>query len=91
MIGSFFSFKPNSSAEKELHRQFPESWEHSYDISYFKRYLRSAWANIIDEESIGNVTDSNTDEKASLYHIPGEVGMDVYFAEGFRKKEQKTL
>lgn len=89
--GSFFSFKPNSSAEKELHRQFPESWEHSYDISYFKRYLRSVWTNIIDEESIGNVTDSNTDEKASLYHIPGEVGMDVYFAGGFRKKGQKPL
>ena len=84
--GSFFSFKANSSAKKELYRQFPESWEHSYDIAYFKRYLRSTWTNIIDEESIGNVIDSNTDEKAKLYHINGEVGMDVYFVSGFEGK-----
>ena len=84
--GSFFSFKANSSAKKELYRQFPESWEHSYDIAYFKRYLRSTWTNIIDEESIGNVIDSNTDEKAKLYHINGEVGMDVYFVSSFEGK-----
>jgi hypothetical protein len=82
-LGLFFSFKPKSSSFAELHKQFPEAWEKSYDISYFKQHLRKTWKQVLDEEAIGKVTDSTQEEIAYSYHIPGEVGVDVYHVEGF--------
>ena len=82
-LGLFFSFKPKSSSFAELHKQFPEAWEKSYDISYFRQHLRKTWKQVLDEEAIGKVTDSTQEEIAYSYHIPGEVGVDVYHVEGF--------
>lgn len=82
-VGLFFSFKPKSASVAELHRQFPEAWERSYDVAYFRQHLRRTWSNILDEETIGKVTDSDQEEIAYCYHIPGEVGVDVYHVEGF--------
>ena len=81
-IGAFFSFQQGSKSIEELHRQFPEAWEKSYDIKYFRRYLRNVWSKIHDEYSIANITDVSSDNKTNSYHIPGEVEMDVYFAAG---------
>lgn len=81
-VGAFFSFKPRSPSMQELHRQFPEAWEKSYDIGYFRQYLHRTWNDVIDEEEIGNVLDE-VEEKAYSYHIPGEVRMNVYFARGY--------
>ena len=81
-IGAFFSFQQRSKSIEELHRQFPEAWEKSYDIKYFRRYLRGVWSKIYDECSIANITDVSSDNKTNSYHIPGEVEMDVYFAAG---------
>lgn len=82
-LGLFFSFKPKSSSFAELHKQFPEAWEKSYDISYFRQHLRKTWRQVLAEEAIGKVTDSTQEEIAYSYHIPGEVGVDVYHVEGF--------
>ena len=79
-VGAFFSFRQGSKSITELHRQFPEAWEKSYDIKYFRKYLREAWGKIYDESSIANITDISSDDKTISYHIPGEVELDVYFA-----------
>jgi len=90
-IGLFFSFKPKSSSFAELHRQFPEAWEKSYDIAYFRHYLRKTWSHILDEETIGKVADLNQEEAAYSYHIPGEVGVDVYHVQGFIGQDNSGL
>lgn len=90
-VGAFFSFMPGSSSIKELHKQFPEAWDKCYDKRYFKKWLLSTWREIISEEAIGNVIDDEIDEKAILYHIPGTVEMDVYFAHGFNGFYDKSV
>lgn len=83
-VGAFFSFLPGSSSMQNLHKQFPEAWDKCYDKKYFKKWLRLMWEEIINEEAICNVIDNEVNEKATLYHIPGVVEMDVYFAHGFK-------
>lgn len=90
-IGAFFSFKPKSESIRVLHREYPEVWDRGFDLSYFKRYLSATWNNIIEEESIGTVVEKVRDEKAIFYHVPGEVGMDVWFAKNPNTVQEKMM
>ena len=84
-VGAYFSFAPGSDSIRNLHKQFPEAWDKSYDKKNFSKYLRATWEEVINEEVIGKVLDTEVDEKAMLYHIPGNVEMDVYFTHKLKK------
>lgn len=81
-VGAFFSFMHGSESLKNLHKIFPETWDKSYDKKYFREYIYSTWEEVINHEVIGEVMNEKGNEKTTLYHIPGNVELDVYFAFG---------
>ncbi|ATW25075.1 MerR family transcriptional regulator [Candidatus Formimonas warabiya] len=90
-IGAFFFFKPGGPSAQELLRQYPETWEKSFDIVHFRKYLQEMWQDTLDYYNIGYVTDSGEGESFS-YHIPGEkLGLNTYFMHGFKNSNKKTL
>ena len=84
-VGAFFSFLHGSDSLRKLHKVFPETWEKSYDKKYFGEYIHSTWEKVINHEVIGEVMNNGGNEKTALYHIPGNVELDVYFANGLKK------
>ncbi|GAB6281042.1 MAG: hypothetical protein STSR0007_11910 [Thermovirga sp.] len=88
-IGAFFSFRHGGLSDQELHRQYPETWEKSFDIAYFRKYLQENWEKTLDYDNVGYVTDSGEGESFS-YHVGGEkLDLDTYFVNGFKSPNRR--
>ena len=72
IFGTYFYFKPGSQSMKQAMLDYPETWEKNFDLPSFKKYfLEQHHYDLIDEEPIGNVTDSGNNEAFS-FHQKGE-------------------
>lgn len=90
VLGAFFSLRQGGPSIRELHRQYPETWEKCFDIAYFRKYMQEIWHNALGYENIGYVTDSGEDGSFS-YHIQGEkLGLSTYFMQGFKGPVKKV-
>lgn len=70
-LGVFSHFSSAGPSMKELYSQYPKAWKHSFDSSYFKKFLYETWEYAAYEDEFGFVTDSGYGESFS-YHIKKE-------------------
>lgn len=78
-LGTFSHFCLNGPSVRELHRQYPDAWEHSFDSPYFKKCLQKTWGYVVYEDAFGCVTDSGYGESFT-YHVGKEkLWLSPYF------------
>ncbi len=81
--GIFWHFQKGSETLAELQRQYPENWEHNFDLKYFYAYLQRHWRQIDAFDDLGSVTDSGEGDSFS-YHKTGEVlGLYSFQVKGY--------
>ena len=86
-MGSFWHFPTGCASLKELKRQYPENWEHNFNIQHFLNYLREHWRELRACEQLGSIEDSGEAESFS-YHQPGDIlRLTSYFVTGLRRNE----
>lgn len=85
-IGSFWYMDAHCATREELQRQYPESWEHNFDLPYFKDYLRRLWKQVPALTDVGYVTDPGEEDSFS-YHVGGDkLYLLGYVAAGLKDK-----
>jgi len=84
-IGSFWYMDPRCSTRRELQKQYPENWEHNFDLPYFKKYLSQRWREVKELEDIGFITDPGAEDSFS-YHANGDkLFLLSYFTAGLSR------
>ncbi len=89
-LGAFFHFSMNGESVRELHRQYPEAWEYSFDSGYFLQRLKESWEHVEYEEQFGCVTDSGYGESFT-YHVGKEpLWLSLYFCSKMKREAGKN-
>lgn len=72
VLGTYFYFKPGSRSLRQAVMDYPETWEHNFDLQYFHKHFTANGRFLITaEDNIGYVTDSGA-SLAFTFHIKGE-------------------
>lgn len=84
-VGSFWYMDHRCATWRELQKQYPENWEHNFDLPYFKKHLSERWREIKKLEDIGFITDPGEEDSFSYHVNDDKLFLLSYFASGLNQ------